>query len=144
MQQSWSGRQYREVAVNRVVYAVVIACLTLTLSVGVAVAAAKKPATSFPTGAKVTVTSVPPFFYTFSWTSATGTFDSYRLDLVKAKGAASTVSFNAKLATRFTVETVPDEGYPYVAPGEYKVIVNAVSAGKVAASLAYKGTVTLK
>lgn len=129
---------------KKVLYTAVILCLALSLTTGIALAATKKPAPKFPSGAKVTLTKVPPFFYVFSWTAATGTFDAYRLDLVKATGGASTLSFNPGLATKYTVETVQGEGYPYVPPGEYKVTVNAMSGGKVAASLAYKGTVKLK
>jgi hypothetical protein len=127
---------------KRAVFVVVLACLTLTLLTGVALAA--KPAVKFPAGANVKVTSVPPFFHTFSWTAATGAFDTYRLDLVKKKGAAATYRFDTGKATRFTVETVSGEGYPYCQPGVYGVSVSALVKGKVAATLALKGTVTLK
>jgi hypothetical protein len=133
-----------EVVVKKLVYAVAVTCLALLLLTGVAPAAKKPVAPTFPANAKITLTAVPPFFYTFSWTAATGTFDAYRLELSKAAGAANTKSFNAALATKYIVETVQGEGYPYVAPGEYKVTVNAVAGGKVAASLALKGTVKLK
>lgn len=129
---------------KKLVYAAVIACLALTLMSGVALGAAKKPAAAFPSGAKITVTSVPPFFYTFSWTAATGTFDSYRLDLVKTTAPAGPGSINVGLATRYTVETVAGEGYLYCPPGDYKVTVNAMSGTTALASLALKGTVRLK
>lgn len=128
---------------KKVVYAAVVTCLALTLLTGVALAA-KKPAAKFPAGAKVAVTAVPPFFYIFTWTAATGTFDSYRLDLVKAGNATAVTRFQPGLATRYTVETVEGEGYPYVPPGDYKVTVNAMSGKTVLASLAFKGTVKLK
>ena len=128
---------------KKLALAVMIACLALTLTTGVALGAAKKPAASFPNGAKITVTSVPPFFYTFSWTAATGTFDSYRLDLVRT-GGSGPGSINVGLATKYTVETVAGEGYLYCKPGDYKVTVNAMAGGTVAASLALKGTVKLK
>jgi hypothetical protein len=130
--------------VKKALYTAAILCLALSLTAGIALAATKKPAPKFPSGAKVTLTHVPPFFYVFSWTAATGTFDAYRLDLVKATGGASTLSFKPGLATKYTVETVQGEGYPYVPPGDYRVTVQAMAGGKVAASLAYKGTVKLK
>jgi len=130
--------------VRRIAYSVLIACLALTLMTGVALAAAKKPKASFPSGAKIAVTAVPPFFYTFSWPAATGTFDQYRLDLIKTTAPAGPGSINVGLTTRYTVETVAGEGYLYCPPGDYKVTVHATSAGKVLASLAVKGTVRLK
>jgi hypothetical protein len=135
-----------EVAVKKLIYAVAVMCLALALltSVALAATAKKPPAPAFPANAKITVTSVPPFFYIVSWTAATGKFDAYRLDLVKATGSSGARTFNAGLATRYTLETVQGEGYPYVAAGDYKVTVNAMAGGKVAASLALKGTVRLK
>jgi hypothetical protein len=130
--------------VKRVLYSVIIACLALTLMTGVALAGTKKSAAQFPSNAKITLTSVPPFFYTFSWTAATGTFSAYRLDLTKTTAPYGPGSINVGLATRYTVETVSGEGYLYCSPGEYKVTVNAMSGGAVAASLALKGTVKLK
>lgn len=127
---------------KRAVFVVVLACLSLTLLTGVAPAA--KPTVKFPARAKVTVVSVPPFFYTFSWTAATGSFDAYRLDLVKKKAPAVTYRFTTGKATRFTVETVSGEGYPYCMPGVYSVSVNALVKGKVGATLALKKTATLK
>ncbi len=129
---------------KKLALAVMIACLALTLTTGVALGAAKKPAAAFPNGAKITVTAVPPFFYTFSWTAATGTFDSYRLDLVKTTAPAGPGSINVGLATKYTVETVAGEGYLYCPPGDYKVTVNAMGGSTVLASLALKGTVKLK
>jgi len=129
---------------KRAVFVVVIVCLSLALVTGVAAAGGKKPTTKFPAGAKLTVTSVPPFFWTFSWPAATGTFDAYRLDLVKTKAPAAAYSFNTGLTTRFTVETIEGDPYPYVMPGAYRVSVSALSGGVVCATLALKGTVTLK
>jgi hypothetical protein len=129
---------------KRAGFVLVIVCLTLVLLTGAALGAAKKPPTQFPAGAKITVTNVPPFFWVFTWTAATGTFNSYRLDLIKVSAKAVSVSTNTGLATRYTCETVQGEGYPYVNPGDYKVTVNAMSGGTVAASLALKGTVRLK
>ena len=129
---------------KRAVFVVLVACLSLTLLTGVAAAGGKKPTTKFPAGAKLTVTSVPPFFWTFAWPAATGTFDAYRLDLVKTKATAAAYSFNTGLATRFTVETIAGDPYPYVAPGAYRASVSALSNGVVCATLTLKGTVTLK
>jgi hypothetical protein len=129
---------------KRAVFVVLIACLSLTLLTAAAAAAGKKPTTQFPAGAKLTVTSVPPFFYVFSWTAATGAFDAYRLDLVKAKAPVAKYSFNCGTATRFVVETVRDQTYPCVMPGVYNVSVSALSKGTVSATLALKGTATLK
>jgi len=129
---------------KRAAFTVLIVCLSLALLTGVAAAGGKKPTTSFPAGAKLTVTSVPPFFWTFAWTAATGTFDAYRLDLVKTSKPAAKYSFNTGLATRFTVETIAGDPYPYVKPGAYSVSVSALSKGAVCATLALKGTVTLK
>ena len=129
---------------KRAGFVLVIVCLTLVMLTGVALAAPKKPPTQFPSNAKITVTSVPPFFYIMSWTAATGTFDSYRLDLVKSGTKSAALSANVGLATKYTVETVKGEGYPYVSPGDYTVTVSAMSGGAVAASLTSKGTVRLK
>jgi len=129
---------------KRAVFTVLIVCLSLALLTGVAAGGGKKPTTKFPVGAKLTVTSVPPFFWTFAWPAATGTFDAYRLDLVKTKAPAATYSFNTGLATRFTVETIAGDPYPYVKPGVYSVSVSALLKGVVCATLALKGTVTLK
>ena len=129
---------------KRAGFVLVIVCLTLVMLTGVALAAPKKPPTQFPSNAKITVTSVPPFFYIIGWTAATGTFDSYRLDLVKSGTKSATLSVNVSLATKYTVETVKGEGYPYVSPGDYTVTVSAMSGGAVAASLTSKGTVRLK
>jgi hypothetical protein len=132
---------------KRAVFVVLIACLSLALLTGVAAAGGKppaKPTASFPAGAKLTVTSVPPFFHIFTWTAATGTFDAYRLDLVAAKKAAPSYSFNTGMATRLVVETIAGDPYPYCKPGTYGVSVSALSKGAVRATLAAKGTVTLK
>lgn len=128
---------------KRAVFVVLIACLSLALATGVA-AAAGKPAVKFPAGAKLTVTSVPPFFYVFSWTAATGAFDAYRLNLVKTKPPVAKYSFDCATATRFVVETVSGQTYPYVMRGVYTLSVSALSKGAVSATLALKGTATLK
>jgi hypothetical protein len=132
---------------KRAVFVVLIACLSLALLKGVAAAGGKQPkqpTAKFPAGAKLTVTSVPPFFFIFAWTAATGTFDAYRLDLVRTKSPAAAYSFNTGLATRFVVETIAGDPYPYCKPGTYNVSVSALSKGVVVASLALKGTATLK
>ena len=90
------------------------------------------------------MTSVPPYFYVFSWTAATGAFDAYRHDHVKTKPPVAKYSFNCATATRFVVETVRGQTYPYVMPGVYTVSVSALSNGAVSATLALKGTATLK
>ena len=129
---------------KRAVFVVLIACLSLALLTGVAAAAGKQPTTKFPAGAKLTVTSVPPFFHIFAWTAATGTFDAYRLDLVAARKSAPSYRFTTGMATRFVVETIAGDPYPYCKPGTYSVSVGALSKGAVRATLACKGTVTLK
>ena len=90
------------------------------------------------------MTSAPPFFSVFSWTAATGAFDAYRLDLVKTKPPVAKYSLDCGTATRFVVETVRGQAYPYVKPGVYTVSVSALSNGAVSATLALKGTATLK
>ena len=134
----------REGPMKRAVFVVLIACLSLALLTGVAAAGGKKPTVKFPAGAKLTVTSVPPYVWTFAWPAASGTFDAYRLNLVKTKAPAATYSFNTGLATRFTIETIAGDPYPYVPPGAYKASVSALSQGAVCATLTYKGTLTLK
>jgi hypothetical protein len=135
-----------EELMKRLVFVVLIACLSLALLTGVAAAAGKAPPTTakFPAGAKLTVASVPPFFWIFSWTAATGTFDTYCLDLVKTSKPAGAYSFATGLATRFVVETIAGDPYPYCKPGAYSVAVSVLSKGVVCDSLSVKGTVTLK
>jgi hypothetical protein len=129
---------------KRTMFTVVIACLSLAFLTGVAAAGAKQPTAKFPAAGKLTVQSVPPFFWTFSWPAVTGTFDACRLDLVKTSKPVTTYSFNADTVTRFTVETVSGESYPYCKAGIYTASVSALSKGVVCATLAHKGTVTLK
>ena len=110
---------------KRAGFVLVILCLALILTTNVTFAAAKKPTTQFPAGAKITVTNLPPFFWVFAWTAATGTFDSYRLDLVKASAKAVSVSADTARTTKYTCETVHGEGYPHVSPGDHTVRVSA-------------------
>ncbi|MCX6362644.1 MAG: hypothetical protein NTW58_00410 [Actinobacteria bacterium] len=129
---------------KRAVFVVLIVCLSLALLTGVAAGGGTQPTAKFPAGAKLTVKSVPPFFWTFSWPAASGTFDAYRLDLVKTNKPAATYSFNAGTALRFTVETVSGEGYPYCKAGTYTASVSVLSKGVVCDTLAFKGALTLK
>lgn len=129
---------------RRAVFVILVACLVPTLATGVALAGGKQPAPKFPKGAQIKVTNVPPFFWTFSWPAATGTFDNYRLDLNKTTAPYGPGSINVGTATRYTVETVSGEGYLYCSPGDYKVAVSVMAKGAVCDTIAVKGTVRLK